>query len=99
MKQRYLEIDGIRGILCVLILLHHLDSITNAFIKNQACLAVEIFVCLAGFMMAYNCKVIEDRQYYDYNGIYIYNFIIFIFSFSFLFKSMYLNRFVDKIIY
>ena len=46
-----------------------------------------------------NCKVIEDRQYYDYNGIYIYNFIIFIFSFSFLFKSMYLNGFMDKIIY
>ena len=46
-----------------------------------------------------NCKVSEDRQYYDYNGIYFYNFIIFIFSFSFLFKSMYLNRFVDKIIY
>ena len=46
-----------------------------------------------------NCKVIEDRQYYDYNGIYFYNFIIFIFYFCFLFNSMYLNRFMDKIIY
>lgn len=35
---------------------------------------------------------------YDYS-FYIYNFIIFIFSFSFLFKSMYLNGFMDKIIY
>ena len=43
---------------------------------------------------------VEDRQYYDYdNGIYFYNFIIFIFSFSFLFNSMYLNGFMDKIIY
>ena len=46
-----------------------------------------------------SAEVIEDRQYYDYNGIYFYNFIIFIFSFSFLFKSMYLNGFMDKIIY
>ena len=67
MKQRYLEIDGIRGILCVLILLHHLDSITNAFTKNQACLAVEIFVCLAGFMMAYNYKdKISNINFYEY---------------------------------
>ena len=41
---------------------------------------------------------VEDKQYYDYS-IYFYNFIIFIFSFSFLFKSMYLNGFMDKIIY
>jgi peptidoglycan/LPS O-acetylase OafA/YrhL len=66
MKPRINSLDGLRGLLCILVVLHHYDAkyIPTYFFENfiirQADLLVDFFFIISGFVIAYNYKHIRN---------------------------------------
>lgn len=48
------SITGLKGVLCILILLHHCSDGIWILIADYGYIVVDIFVCLSGYLMAYN---------------------------------------------
>jgi peptidoglycan/LPS O-acetylase OafA/YrhL len=73
MKSRINSLDGLRGILCILVVLHHYDAkyIPTFFFENfiirQADLLVDFFFIMSGFVISLNYK-----QFYSFDDIRVF---------------------------
>lgn len=53
MKGRFLALDGIRGLAAALVLVRHAPGYFGSFQPSQSFLAVDLFFCLSGFVIAH----------------------------------------------
>nr|WP_315233250.1 acyltransferase [uncultured Albidiferax sp.] len=89
-KERYLALDGLRGIFSVAVVIHHFSLLQGAHLMRSAWLAVDAFFVLSGFVIALNyesriksglgflgfCRVRIERLY----PMYFFALVIGIFS-------------------
>ncbi|NBO49857.1 MAG: acyltransferase, partial [Chitinophagia bacterium] len=68
MNSRIKSLDGLRGILCILVVFHHYDAkyippyFFENFIIRQADLLVDFFFIISGFVISYNYKHIATIE-------------------------------------
>lgn len=66
MNHRIKSLDGLRGILCLLVVFHHYDAkyipsyFYNNFLIRQADLLVDFFFIISGFVISYNYKYFKS---------------------------------------
>jgi peptidoglycan/LPS O-acetylase OafA/YrhL len=70
-KTRYIALDGLRGILAITVVFHHLSLLSNSLFMRSAWLSVDLFFVLSGFVisMSYAEKIRTGMQFKDFYRI------------------------------
>lgn len=66
--QRFEVLDGIRGVAALAVMIHHFTQHTYAHLFPGANLAVDLFFCLSGFVIAYSYlnRLAEDMSVWEF---------------------------------
>lgn len=107
MSSRIKSLDGLRGILCLLVVLHHYDtkyiptSFYNNFLIRQADLLVDFFFIISGFVISYNYKNLDSIKdvgtFLKMRFLRLYPLLLFSTTVFFLFEIFSRNLFSDFI--
>lgn len=103
MNSRIKSLDGLRGILCILVVFHHYDAkyippyFFENFIIRQADLLVDFFFIISGFVISYNYKHIgrieEAKLFLKKRFFRLYPLLLYTTTLYFIFEIVSRNAF------